>query len=86
MVLQRKGTIYLSSMGKVRWNDGVGGTVKNVVSWDGKSSKCIITSPKDFAEYANATEWHQSRLYICLKVSYWKNKKCTKDTTDTTNT
>ena len=53
--------------------DGIGGTVKNVVSWDVKSSKCIITSPKDFADYANATEWHQSPLYICLKVSYWKN-------------
>ena len=44
--------------------DGIGGTVKNLVFRDVKSSKCIINSAKEFAEYAEESIEGISSLYL----------------------
>ena len=44
--------------------DGVGGTVKNVVFRDVKSGKCTITSPEEFADFANKRLESITTLYL----------------------
>ena len=44
--------------------DGVGGTVKNVMFLDVKSGKCTITSPEEFAEFANKRLESITTLYL----------------------
>ena len=44
--------------------DGICGTVKNLVFHDVKSSKCIINSAKEFAEYAEESIERISSMYL----------------------
>ena len=44
--------------------DHIGGTLKNSIYWDVMSEKCVIDTPKQFAEYAESAVKGITSLYL----------------------
>ena len=44
--------------------DSIGGTLKNSIYWDVMLEKCVIDTPKQFAEYAESAAKGITSLYL----------------------